>query len=65
MDNDTKGTIAAIAFVVLIAYGWFANMYKLSQCDFASPYKTEVLRTVGIFMFPMGVVMGYLTIEDK
>jgi len=64
MNNDTKSSIIAISIIVLIGYGWFANLYKLSQYNFSSPYKAEFLRGVGAVVFPVGVVMGYFTIED-
>ena len=64
MNDDTKISISAISIVVLIGYGWFANLYKLSQYNFSSPYKAEVLRGVGAVVFPVGVVMGYFNIED-
>ena len=64
MNDDTKSSIIAISIVVLIGYGWFANLYKLSQYNFSSPYKAEDLRGVGAVVFPVGVVMGYFNIED-
>ena len=64
MNDERKGSIIAISIVVLIGYGWFANLYKLSQYNFNSPYRAEVLRGVGALVFPVGVVMGYFTIED-
>lgn len=64
MNDDTKSSIIAISIIVLIGYGWFANLYKLSQYNFSSPYKAEVLRGVGAVVFPVGVVMGYFNIED-
>ena len=64
MNDDTKSSIIAIGLVVLVGYGWFANLYKLSQYNFDRPYKAEVLRAVGAFVFPVGVVMGYFNIED-
>ncbi len=64
MSDDAKGGLIAICFVVLIGYGWFANLYKLSQYNFASPYKAETFRIIGAVVFPVGVVMGYFNIED-
>jgi hypothetical protein len=64
MNDERKGSIIAISIVALIGYGWFANLYKLSQYNFNSPYRAEVLRGVGALVFPVGVVMGYFTIED-
>lgn len=52
------------AIWVLCIYGWFANLYKFSQCDFDVPLKAEVIRGVGIAIFPLGIVIGYMDIED-
>jgi hypothetical protein len=64
MNDDAKSGLIAISFVVLIGYGWFANLYKLSQCDFDRPFKAETFRIIGAVVFPVGVVMGYFNIED-
>lgn len=64
MNSDRNAGIIAICIVVLVIYGWCANLYKLSQYNFSSPYKAEVLRGVGAVVFPVGVVMGYCNIED-
>lgn len=64
MNTDKIAGIISICIIALIGYGWFANLYKLSQYNFSSPYKAEVLRTVGAVVFPVGVVMGYFNIED-
>lgn len=54
-----------IGFVLgLCAFGWVNNLVQLLRCDFASPYKAEILRTVGVFVPPIGMVEGYLSIKD-
>ena len=53
-----------MAAAVLGIFGYCANVYKVFGTDFESPYKAEVIRTVGIFVPPVGVIAGYLTIED-
>lgn len=45
--------------------GWFLNIYKLFRADFAEPYKTEIIRGVGIPVWPMGAVSGYLQIGEE
>lgn len=50
--------------VVIIGIGWIANIYKLTKCDFKEPYKSEVLRGVGIVVFPAGALFGYLKLKD-
>lgn len=61
-----KNTMAIYALIwILCLYGWFANIYKLVHCDFDTPLRTEVLRSVGVMVFPLGIVMGYMDIEDR
>lgn len=57
--------ILLIGVALLVPLGWGWNIYKLTECDFKEPFKAEVIRGVGIFVFPVGVVTGYLDIEDK
>ena len=54
-----------ITIIVLLFFGYCANIVKLAKCDFSAPYKAEVLRGVGVFpVVPMGAVLGWLDIED-
>lgn len=64
MDFEDKfafGTIVFMACVFLLsAGGWIANIIKLVSMGF-DPITIElVARIVGIFMPPLGVIMGYL-----
>jgi hypothetical protein len=61
--KDYSGWLT-VAIWILCLYGWFANIYKLTQCDFDIPLKAEVVRTVGVVVFPAGIVMGYMDIKD-
>ena len=63
MKNLFTGLIP-LAIYVLCLYGWIANIYKLTKCDFDTPLKTEVFRSIGILIFPVGIVMGYVEMED-
>ena len=53
-----------IVIWALVIFGYFANVYKLAQCDFDTPLKAETIRFIGVFFPPAGVVMGYMSIED-
>lgn len=44
--------------------GWLMNVYKLTECDFNAPYKAEIIRIVGVAVPPVGVVVGWMDIED-
>lgn len=68
MDED-KFFFAAISTVVIVTTlcigGFILNVVKLTRCDFEPSYKAEVIRAVGVFVPPVGVVVGYCDIEDK
>jgi prepilin-type N-terminal cleavage/methylation domain-containing protein len=55
--------IVVLAFLPLV--GYVGNIVRLCHCDFAAPYKSEVIRVIGIFVPPVGVVTGFCKIEDK
>lgn len=50
--------------VVVCGLGWVMNAYKLTQLDFAEPYKAEIVRTIGVFVPPVGFIAGWFDIED-
>jgi len=53
---------AVIILVVLAAVtGWVKNIIKLTDCDFASPYKCEVVHAVGVIPV-VGAVTGWLDV---
>lgn len=57
--------LVAVTLIFFICFGYGFNIYKLSQCDFKAPYKTEVIRLLGVIIFPVGTIVGYLQLEDK
>lgn len=59
-----EALLVAVAVVVIIGTGWVKNIIKLSDCDFASPYKTEVIRVIGIIP-PVGAVVGWMDIGEE
>jgi hypothetical protein len=59
-----KGPGILILIYFLIIFGWVRNIYLLAQCNFTQPFKTEVIRSVGIVVFPIGVVTGYISMDD-
>jgi hypothetical protein len=69
MKNYNKscllGGTTYIIIWVLCLYGWFANIYKLTKYDFDVPLKGEVIRGIGVVVFPIGIVMGYIDIKDS
>lgn len=54
-----------ISLVVFIFGGWIGNVYKLTKADFASPYKTEIIRGFGVPFVPLGIVVGWMDIGEE
>ena len=59
-----NGNIAILIWLIII-FGWGRNVYKLTQCDFDVPLKTEIIRSVGIVIFPLGGIFGYMNIGEE
>ncbi len=57
------------AIVILIGLfcftSWIMNASKLINSDFEAPYKSEIIRTIGLFIPPVGIVTGYMDIGDE
>jgi hypothetical protein len=45
-----KIAITYIITVILFGVSWFANAYKLIQCDFKTPYRGECIHGVGLIL---------------
>jgi hypothetical protein len=58
------GILVIILVFVIAPIGWGMNIYKLIHTDFQSPYKTEVIRGVGVVIPVIGAVTGYIDIND-
>lgn len=61
-DNGLGFVIVGI--YILLVWGYIANIYKLTECNFKAPYKTEVIRIVGIVVPPVGCVTGFMSLDD-
>ena len=67
---NKKGNVGIVllvytAIIVFMVGGWGGNLIKLCRCDFQAPYKTEVIRTLGVFVPPVGMVAGWMTIGEE
>lgn len=51
--------------IVILSIGWVFNTVKFFKSDFESPYKTEVVRGIGIFIPVIGGVIGYCEIGEE
>lgn len=57
--------IFTIALFTILVFGWIMNIVKLIDCDFEPSYKSEIIRGVGIFVAPIGVVTGFMELKDE
>lgn len=52
--------VIVIAIITIAAgIGWVKNLIKLTECDFESPYKAEVIHTLGLVPI-IGAFTGYM-----
>ena len=51
--------ILSAVIVIVVGIGWVKNIIKLTDCDFESPYKCEVVHAVGVIP-PVGMITGWL-----
>lgn len=62
---ETKIQIVLALVAIVLIWGWIGNVIRLTALDFESPYKAEVLRIIGVGIAPMGMVLGYVDINDE
>jgi hypothetical protein len=48
-----------LVLLALIGYGWIMNIVTISGSSFSDITGVLVLRVVGIFVAPLGAVLGY------
>lgn len=61
--------LAAIILCILLMFGpllcWGVNVYKLTQCDFAAPYKCEAIHGAGLIPGAALVTVWFGTDEEE
>lgn len=55
--------VSVIVGAIILGYG--LNIISFINCDFKEPYREEAIRGVGVVFPPVGVIAGYMEIEDK
>ena len=59
-----RGFTSVDLFVVLVvllgSVGWVWNIVKIAGSDFAQITGMLILRVVGVFLAPLGAVLGYI-----
>ena len=63
MKRVTVSGQLALVFVIVAlvgAWGWISNIIKLASMDFGGVTGMLVLRAIGVFVVPLGAVLGFL-----
>ncbi len=63
MKRVTVSGQLALVFVIVAlvgAWGWISNIIKLASMDFGGVTGMLVLRAIGVFVAPLGAVLGFL-----
>lgn len=58
------GILSLVLLAFLLISGWVMNIVKLARADFEAPYKTEIVRIIGLVP-PVGVIVGHMTIGEE
>ena len=63
MYKQSGYTLIELSILVLILFGgigWIWNIVKIVGSDFANITGLLVVRVIGIFIAPLGAIVGYL-----
>ena len=58
MKDSDWGGIFWLGLVILGGIGWICNIIEIAHADLVTGL--VILRVVGIFMFPLGAVLGWI-----
>ena len=66
MFKDLSFAMVIWGIILFVVASWGVNVYKLTQLDFASPYKAEVIRGVSIFpIAPLSMITAWVEFEEE
>lgn len=60
VDVGLVGAISILVLVVAAVIGWVLNLIAIAHSEFVPITGLLVLRIVGIFIGPIGAVLGYV-----
>lgn len=58
-DVSVMTLVFALTFIVAIAIGWVMNIVTIAGSSFNDITGILVLRVIGVFVAPLGAVLGY------
>lgn len=63
MKKQLGFTVVELLIVLLVLVGgtgWIWNIVKIVDCDFGTITNMLVVRVIGVFVAPLGCVLGFL-----
>jgi hypothetical protein len=60
-----SGSLGILLVILTCIALWVVNVIKFCQCDFEEPYKTEIIRGIGIPIAFVGVVIAPIDIGEE
>ena len=58
-------SLIILSIWIALAAGWVGNIVKFASCDFEEPYKTEIIRGIGIPVAPFGAIISVMDIGEE
>ena len=58
--NTAMGVFLYLSLLILLLGGWVMNLVEIVNYDFASITGMIILRIAGIFIAPLGAVLGWI-----
>ena len=58
MKDSEWGAFIWLGLIILGGIGWVLNIVEIAHADIVNGF--VILRVVGIFMFPLGAILGWL-----
>jgi hypothetical protein len=59
-NTSNAAAIIWLTIVIALCYGWIANVITIAQSDFSTFTGMLILRIAGIFVAPLGAILGYI-----
>ena len=59
-SNTMTGVLLYLALLIFLIGGWVMNLVEIVNYDFASITGMIILRIAGIFIAPLGAVLGWV-----
>lgn len=58
----TAFTTLFVALALGVIGSWLGNIWRIFKCDFEPSYKAEIVRILGVFIPPVGIIACWMDI---